>query len=69
MNVLSSEYQVVEVGVVSELLYVFACDSLSMSTSLSNLGFNWSVGSLIESSAYVRNVKLPLSVVRKRQNI
>lgn len=69
MNVLSSECRVVEVGVVSELLSVFASDCLSMGTSLSNLGFNLSVGSLIESSAYVRNVKLPLSVVRKRQDI
>lgn len=60
MNVLSSECEVVEVGTVSELLYVFADDILSMGTSLSNLGFVWSVGSLIESSAYVRSVKLPL---------
>lgn len=56
MNVLSSECQVVEVGVVSELLYVFASDCLSMRTSLSNLGFNLSLGSLIESSAYVSEV-------------
>lgn len=40
-----------------------------VNTSLSNLGFNWSVGSLIDSSACVRSMKLPVLVVRKRQNI